>query len=196
MLKVDIQKAYDSVSWSFLKEALHAFNFPSKFVHLVMVCVQSASFSVSLNGCHHGYFKGEKGLRQGDPMSHILFVLCMEVLSRMLTRAKEEKIFDDHPMCGRLKITHLCFVDDLMMFLRGDVPSATRLVQTFNTFANTSGLKENINKSYFYFAGVHEDVRKQILQETKFSEGKLPFRYLGVPLTAARLILAIVSATP
>ncbi|KAL0283468.1 UNVERIFIED_CONTAM: hypothetical protein Sangu_2888100 [Sesamum angustifolium] len=83
-LKVDIQKAYDSVEWDFLLEVLKLFNFPTHFINLIEQCVTTASFSVSLNGAIHGFFKGGRGLRQGDPMSPYLFVLVMEVGSALL----------------------------------------------------------------------------------------------------------------
>ncbi|KAL0293943.1 UNVERIFIED_CONTAM: hypothetical protein Sradi_6911900 [Sesamum radiatum] len=70
-LKVDIQKAYDSVEWDFMVEVLKLFNFPHQFITLIEQCISTASFSVSLNGSIHGFFKGGRGLRQGDPMSLI-----------------------------------------------------------------------------------------------------------------------------
>ncbi|KAL0387928.1 UNVERIFIED_CONTAM: putative ribonuclease H protein [Sesamum radiatum] len=83
-IKVDIQKAYDSVEWDFLLEVLKLFNFPLQFIVLINQCVSTASFSVSLNGSNHGFFKGGRGLRQGDPMSPYLFVLVMEIWNALL----------------------------------------------------------------------------------------------------------------
>ncbi|KAL0293949.1 UNVERIFIED_CONTAM: hypothetical protein Sradi_6912500 [Sesamum radiatum] len=58
MLKVDIQKAYDSVEWDFLLEVLRLFHFPQQFITLIEQCVSTATFSISLNGAVHGFFKG------------------------------------------------------------------------------------------------------------------------------------------
>ncbi|XP_075508007.1 uncharacterized protein LOC142544859 isoform X3 [Primulina tabacum] len=65
ILKVDVQKAYDTVDWAFLEEVLIGFNFPSLFVKWIMECVSTTSYSIALNGTYHGHFKGERELRQG-----------------------------------------------------------------------------------------------------------------------------------
>lgn len=67
-LKVDIQKAYDTVNWDFLNDVLVHLNFPRKFVDWIMERVSTTSYSISINGAILGFFKGNRGLRQGDPL--------------------------------------------------------------------------------------------------------------------------------
>ncbi|XP_057250103.1 uncharacterized protein LOC130591185 [Beta vulgaris subsp. vulgaris] len=96
LLKIDLQKAYDTVNWKFLGEMLEALSFPSQFRQLVMECVTTPKFSLTIDGVMKGYFSSSRGLRQGDHISPLLFVLCMEYLSQTLTKMGELEQFHYH----------------------------------------------------------------------------------------------------
>ncbi|XP_074296333.1 uncharacterized protein LOC141626381 [Silene latifolia] len=187
LFKLDLQKAYDSIEWSFLDQMLVALKFPKHFRSLVMTCVSTTSYSLSLNGSQFGYFKGRRGLRQGDPISPLLFCVCMEYLSRVMDCAVGHWYFRFHPLCKSLKLTHLLFADDLLMFCRGDVKSIMLILRALSTFSAASGLKVNADKSEVVFNGVPEWLRADITHISGFKEGSLPFRYLGVPVQPGRL---------
>lgn len=189
-LKVDIRKAYDTISWSFLHEVLLQLEFPAVFVGWIMACVTSPSYSLRINGENVGFFKGKRGLRQGYPMSPCLFVLCMEYLSRSLNRETSRHRrcgFNFHAKCEQARISHLAFADDLRIFTRGDSDSVGLVCKVLEKFANTSGLKANALKSNIFLAGVEEQVREDIIQATGYLKGSLPFRYLGIPLSGEYL---------
>jgi hypothetical protein len=91
ILKVDLEKAYDRLEWSFIREVLLFFNFPSRLVDLILECVSSSSISILFNGGQLEVFKPSRGIRQGDPLSPYLFILCMEYLSLKISDACIDK---------------------------------------------------------------------------------------------------------
>ncbi|KAL0307754.1 UNVERIFIED_CONTAM: hypothetical protein Sangu_3013700 [Sesamum angustifolium] len=190
-LKVDIQKAYDLMEWDFLLEVLKLFNFPPQFIGWIAQCVTTTSFSISLNGSIYGFFKGGRGLRQGEPTSPYLFVLVMEIWSSLL-RYRVQRIdqFQYHWKCKELGILNLCFADDVILFCKAHIPSIEVLKGSLSEFANLSGLNVNPTKSQIILSRAVQQERQQIIDFLGFQEGSLPVKYLGVPLTSSRLTLA------
>lgn len=186
-MKIDIQKAYDTVCWELLEDMMVQLGFPRKFVELIMVCVRSPAFSLMLNGCPTDFFTSKRGLRQGDPMSPLLFVVCMEYFSRTMLYVGKQPGFSFHPRCKSLAIDHLCFADDVILFCKGDHSSISLMLQGIQLFAATSGLKANPRKSEFYSCGLSEQEVERIQISSGFQQGKLPFRYLGVPISTKKL---------
>ncbi|VFQ84596.1 unnamed protein product [Cuscuta campestris] len=138
MIKLDITKAYNTVSWSFLWDVLVGLGFPTRFAGLIMECVSSASSSLMINGNCHGFFNSKRGLRQGDPMAPTLFLFCIEYLSRVLNTKAREGVFNYHKDCVELGITHLAFADDLMLFSRGDFQSVQIFMDALSHFSSVS----------------------------------------------------------
>lgn len=188
-MKIDLQKAYDSVSWDFLEEVLLAFQFPDHFIKLIMSSVRSCMFSVLINGKLEGYFPGQVGLRQGDPISPLLLVLCMEYLTRCFNKMALNG-FQYHRDCEELKLNHLCFADDLFVFAKGDIPSIGMINATLKHFQEVSGLKPNLQKSEVYFSRVGQFEKKHIINLLGFKKGTLPVKYLRLPLISTKLTKA------
>ena len=92
-LKIDLRKAYETLEWAFIKDMLISLNFPTHFINIVMTCISTAQFSLILNGSPTPLFKAKRGIRQGDPMSPLIFVICMEYLSRLLKVSREHVNF-------------------------------------------------------------------------------------------------------
>lgn len=175
------------MDWGFLEDVLKGLNFPERFCGWIHQCISTPAYSISLNGEIKGFFPGMKGLRQGDPLSPFLFVLCIEYMSRLFKARTLGSAFKFHPKCGLHNITHLAFADDLMVLARGDRPSVQILANILTEFGEVSGLHANNLKSSLFLAGV-QGVETQAIEEAlHFTRGSFPFIYLGIPLSASRL---------
>ena len=86
--KLDIEKAYDHVNWEALLDLLKRMGFGEKWCRWIRTCISTVQFSVLINGTPTDFFGSTRGLRQGDPLSPLLFLVMMEVLSRMLKRVE------------------------------------------------------------------------------------------------------------
>ena len=161
---------------------LEALNLPESFIHWIRLCISTASFSVQINGKLAGYFQSSKGLRQGCSLSPYLFVICMNVLSKMLDEAAERKKIVYHLRCKNINLTHLCFADDLVVFLEGTKRSVEGILHVFDEFGKMSGLHISLEKSKLFMAGVSLTNQRDITDHFPFEEGSLPVRYLGLPL--------------
>jgi hypothetical protein len=110
-------RAYDLVNWDFLTHLLSCFGLPAKFINWTRECITSSRFFIALNGSLAGYCEGRKGLRQGDSLSPYLFVLAMEVFSKHMEEYVVKRAdFKFHYRCSKMRLTHLYFADDLLIF--------------------------------------------------------------------------------
>ena len=186
VLKVDLKKAFDSINWSYIVLILRALGFPDSFVNLIYQCISTTRFSVAINGELCGYFKGARGLRQGDPLSPYLFVLAMEVFSQMINKEFAAGTIGYHTATSNPSVTHLAFADDIMIFFGGHYSFLQQILATMDRFASWSGLTVNRSKSELYTAGLNQ-VETMDMMSLGFSNGSLPVRYLGLPLMHRKL---------
>ncbi|XP_048502698.1 uncharacterized protein LOC125498517 [Beta vulgaris subsp. vulgaris] len=114
----------------------------------------------------------------------------MEYFTRILKKVGNRETFGYHYRCKELKMNHLIFADDLMLFCKGDTHSVTLMVRALKAFSDASGLQANHMKCAIYFGNVPDEVRSRILQVTGFQLGSFPFRYLGVSITSKRISIA------
>uniref|UniRef100_A0A2N9IJZ1 Reverse transcriptase domain-containing protein n=1 Tax=Fagus sylvatica TaxID=28930 RepID=A0A2N9IJZ1_FAGSY len=123
--KLDIEKAYDHVNWSCLLHLLERMGFGRRWRLWIESCISSVQFSVLVNGSPEGFFSCSRGLRQGDPLSPLLFLLVMEVLSRMLRKVEEEGLIRGFRAGSNaaegLCISHLLYADDTILFCDADL---------------------------------------------------------------------------
>lgn len=134
-------------------------------IHLVMMCVETSSFSVVINGNIYGFFPGKCRVRQGNPLSSYLFLICMKYLSRLLKITSQRTYFHFHQKCAFHGIYHLVFVDDILLLYWRDRSSVLILLEQLHVFGQTSRLHINAGKSFIYFGGVGDSMKQRILQD-------------------------------
>lgn len=120
-------------------------------------------------------------------MSPYLFVMVMEILTLLLQKKVVEGEYMLHHKSSNPQITYLCFADDLIAFLYGDVGSALALKETLQTFTRCTALIANPEKSQIFLAGVDDFTKDSIVAALGFNQGELPIRYLGLPLFTSKL---------
>ncbi|GAU38423.1 hypothetical protein TSUD_396030 [Trifolium subterraneum] len=154
-LKIDISKAFDTLEWSFLLKVLKRFGFNEIFCNWINVILQSAFLSVSINGKAHGYFNCSRGVRQGDPLSPLLFCLAEDVLSRSISKLVAEGKLDLIKGTRSFSVpSHSFYADDLMILCKGKLSGLTYLKYLFDKYALESGQIINISKSTIFSGSI------------------------------------------
>jgi len=181
-LKIDISKAYDRVNWSFVQAMMLKLGFQEKWVNWMGMCMSNLKYQVLINGDAVGLQNLGRGLRQGDPLSPYLFIICVEGLSVLLKRLEAHGDIHGVKVCrGAPLLTHLLFADDCFLFYRAEEQETRKLLEALKTYEEASGQVINLQKSEIFFSrntevGVREVV-KRIFQVTEsIGSGK----YLGL----------------
>ena len=149
-IKLDHQKAYDRVNWSFIKVVLIKFGFNEVFINWIMECITSMSFEVLINGGKSENFKSERRLRQGDLLSSYIFILGQEM--------PLEKEFRHHNIIGvkaSVKgpaITHVIYADDVVLFSKACRKEAATINQCLETYCSWLCQTLNRSKSGVFFS--------------------------------------------
>jgi len=117
---LDIEKAYDHVNWDILFYVMKRMGFGERWIGWIRHCISSASYAVLVNGSPTEFFSASRGIRQGNPLSPLLFLLVMEVFTRMIEAASTAGLifrFSLGPMNATMSISHLLFADDTSYFV-------------------------------------------------------------------------------
>ena len=151
LCKLDVEKAYDRVNWEFLLYMLQRCGFSSKWRAWIRFCISTIRFSIILNGCPSGFFPSSCGIRQGDPLSPLPFVIVMEALSRLIDRKASGGFLSGFSVGTsedrQMMISHLLFADDTLIFCDAVPTQMEHLRSVFIWFQAALGLKINLGKS-------------------------------------------------
>jgi exonuclease III len=186
LLKIDIAKAFDSVSWPFLIEIMQTIGFPRRWTEWISILLSTASTRVLINGRPCRRIAHARGLRQGDPISPMLFVMVMEVLNALLREADRRRVLS--PLPGNC-IMHRAslYADDVVVLLAPNIADFTCLSRILDLFAGASGLVTNVDKCLATPIRCDDEAITAVQGVFPCSLAPFPCKYLGVPLSLRRL---------
>ena len=188
IFKVDFEKAYDKVKWTFLYQALCMKGFDEAWRRQVQSFTQKGSIGIKVNDDIGHYFQTHKGPRQGDPMSPILFNIVADMLAVLIGRAKEDGQVGGlipHLVDGGVSI--LQYADVTIIFMEHDLAKARNMKLVLCLFEQLSGLKINFHKSELLCFGQVVEEQENYKQLFGRGLGSLPFSYLGIPIHHRKL---------
>ncbi|XP_059436284.1 uncharacterized protein LOC132169234 [Corylus avellana] len=182
-LKLDMSKAYDRVEWGFLEEVMTKMRFASRWVGLIMACITSVKYSIIINGQPVGHISPSRGIRQGDPLSPYLFLLCAEVLSCQFQRAAVLGQLRGVPTSlGGPRLNHLFFADDSLIFCKASPIEWQCLSDLLDAYEKASGQRLNKDKiTVFFSRNTSREARECILNLTGIPVSHRYDKYLGLP---------------
>ena len=183
-IKIDLEKAYDRLKWSFIRDILALFKFPNHLTSLIMSCVSTSFISVLYNGGALEPFLPSRGIRQGDPLSPYLFILCMEVLGAFITEKCVSMLWDPIKASREgLAFSHLFFAEDLVLFAKVDRKNCLAVRDVLDSFCSLLEQKVSNAKSRVFFSpNVNPDTRANLCEILEFQSTPTLDKYLGFPM--------------
>jgi hypothetical protein len=192
-LKLDMSKAYDRIEWKFVEKVLSSMGYPSCMVSLIMRCISTVSYQVLINGQPSSSFSPQRGLRQGDPLSPYLFVLCADVLSGLIHKEVAAKNLHGIKIARTApQISHLFFADDSLLLARANQSEARNILKILEKYQQASGQVVNLDKSEASFSrNVPNEDTNAICELMNVKAVEAQSRYLGflVPFGRSKKVI-------
>ncbi|XP_019172490.1 PREDICTED: uncharacterized protein LOC109167594 [Ipomoea nil] len=187
-LKLDMAKAYDRMEWPFVQQMLIGLGFDEIWVLLVMLCVQSVRYRVLVNGKPTEEIVPTRGLRQGDPLSPYLFIICAEGLSLLLQDSQAKGLLHGCRVArGAPSISHLFFADDRLLFFKANLQDALEVKKCLGFYEAFSGQAVNFQKSSITFSrNTQVEVRDLVANSLGVGQADDFGKYLGLPSIVGR----------
>lgn len=187
-LKLNMCKVYDRIEWNFLKAIMLKMGFSQWWVHLVLQYVTTVVYSITHGEHELDHIQPTRGIRQGDPLSPYLFIICAEGLSALLKRYEMQSLIHGVKICRKAPtISHMLFADDSYLLCKADTQEAVKVLELLEIYERASGQQVNKAKSsIFYSTNVLRYNRELICQTLLMPEANEKSTYLGLPNVIGR----------
>ena len=188
LFKINFEKAYNKINWKLLFDCLQMRGFDETWCKWIRQVVTGGTVCIKVNDSYSPYIKSHKGVRQGDPLSPILFNFVADCLTRMVLKAQENNLFVglvDHIIPKGVAI--LQYEDDTIVCLKHDFEGARNMKMLLYMFEMLAGLKINFSKSEILMINDNENWRQKYANIFNCQVGDFPVKYLGVPISPSRL---------
>lgn len=185
-IKVDISKAFDTVNWVYLLETLQNFGFGQRWRNWIANLLANSSSRILLNGNPGEHIFHARGLRQGDSLSPMLFIITMEPLHHLIKMAEEANILSNLFQRNR-RFRCSLYADDVAIFAKPTSEELTALSRILSFFAEISGLHTNMSKTEIFPIRCSEVDLDNVLLSFPGNKKSFPCKYLGIPLHIRKL---------
>ena len=183
-IKVNLEKVYDKIEWSFIREVLINANLSQNVISLIMSRVSSVSTSILFNGGNMEPILPSRGIRQGDLLLPYLFILCMEALGYLIKEKCKDKSWTPVKISNNgVAFSHLFFADDLVLFAKVDHFNCLMIRDVLDNFCARFGQPISESKSRVLFSpNVDVDTRESLCDILGFHSTPNLGKYLGFPI--------------
>ncbi|KAA0051609.1 LINE-1 retrotransposable element ORF2 protein [Cucumis melo var. makuwa] len=181
VIKIDLEKAFDKISWNFIDFMLKKKNLSKKWGDWIKTCISTVQYSILINGKPRGRIKPKRGIRQGDPISHLIFVLAMDYLSCILKHLENSNKIKG-VLINDINLIHLLFANDILLFVEDDDNSIRNLQNAIHLFEVASGLNIHLSKSSISPVNIEKEIIERVANSWGIDTLFFSISYLGMPL--------------
>lgn len=183
-VKIDLEKAYVSLEWSFIRGMLRRYNLPDNLIELIMSCISTVSTSLLFNVGNLDSFCPSRGIKQGDPISPYIFILCMDFLGQLIQeKCEAQKWCPVKASRSGPSFSHLFLAGDLVLFAKANSDNCIAIREVLDTFCNLSGQSLSVTKSRVFFSSnVNQENREVLSDILEFLQTSCLRRYLRFPI--------------